>query len=131
MTAKKQEEKTEETEVLSKEEMKRLYGPTEIVIPKGYKLFDWDVPGIATENIHVVFDGGVDQVAGMLVATGRKELLPLLTYEADGKKFVYTRQGNRVEVPADTPTPEFDANRLKPGDEMEHPAKEPVNSSTQ
>ena len=72
---------------------------TKLVIPKGMVIFPGETEGVATENIHVSFDGSPDEVAAVLCQNNQKNLLPLLEHE-DGDKLVrYTRQGNRVETP--------------------------------
>ena len=81
---------------------------TKIVIPKGMVIFPGETQGVATENIHVSFDGSPDEVAAVLCQNDQKDLLPLLEHEDDGKLVRYTRQGNRIETPIpvkNTPKP--------------------------
>lgn len=71
-------------------------------------VFPGDFPGIAKENIHVVFDANADEVAGMLALTDRKDLIPQLEHIENGKKVCYTRQGMRIESPQNGRTGEVE-----------------------
>lgn len=78
-----------------------------IIVPKGMVVFPGAFPGIAKNDINVVFEANPDEVAEMLVIAGFKDLIPQLEHIEDGKRVCYTRQGMRIELPLAEETEEI------------------------